>query len=129
MAITTQILEDGERNVTWKVIGTGAVGGESATLDISTLAPIDTARGLAAQRLKLKCLWFNAQGEVSIDWDATANVLAWMFGPGLAQDFNFHSFGGIPNNAGAGRTGNVIVSTAADNVSFAAILHFTKQRN
>ena len=127
MAVTTQILQDGERNVTWKVIATGAAGGESATLDITTLAPIDSSRGTKATRLNLKCIDFDASGSVDIEWEATANVLAWRFGPGTAQDFNFEKFGGIPNNAGAGRTGNVIVSTAAASAPFSVILHFVKQ--
>lgn len=45
-----------------------------------------------------------------LEFDATANVHAFTC-PDYNQDQNFRNFGGIPNNAGAGKTGDLVITT------------------
>ena len=71
--------------------------------------------------------WDISGMNVQIDWDATANVTALLLGAGQGvQDYRI--FGGVSNNAGAGKTGDVLVTTigAASNSSYTSRLGFVK---
>ena len=68
--------------------------------------------------------------EVRLDWEATVNQRLLNFvGSGHTPDYK--RFGGMPNNAGAGKTGKVLLSTqgwsASGLLSFTMTLEFTKQ--
>lgn len=90
----SQILIDGPRNVIVSVDG-------PFTLNRATLSG-------APARLTLEKLWYDtgAATDVVVQWEATANVLAWKCTS--THELDFTSFGGIVNDAGAGVTGNVI---------------------
>lgn len=116
---TVQVIEDGPRNYIIKVDGAG--GDTLATLvNVSTLDPPCT-------KLRLLKLWYNFDpaGTAELFWEATSNVsILNVFGSNDA-DMNFYRFGGIPNNAGAGVTGNVLLTTKAT-TPFSMVLHFLK---
>lgn len=68
--------------------------------------------------------------EVRLDWEATANVkIIDCVGSGHTPDYR--RFGGLTNNAGAGKTGRVVLSTqgwsASAILSFTLTLEFIKQ--
>ncbi len=92
----SQILIDGPRNVVVAVDGL-------FTLDRALLSG-------APARLTLEKLWYDtgAVTDAAIQWQATANVLAWKCTGTHALDFT--CFGGVTNDAGAGVTGNVLFS-------------------
>ena len=48
---------------------------------------------------------------VDILWDATTDVLAMNIPDAQAIDLNLRDIGGIPNNAGAGITGDIMFTT------------------
>lgn len=48
---------------------------------------------------------------VDILWDATTDVVTLTLGPDQFFTFDFSRFGGLKNNAGAGRTGNIAFTT------------------
>ena len=50
--------------------------------------------------------------EVRILWDATTDQFAWQIPQNSNYLMDLSSFGGIPNNAGAGSTGDVLFTTA-----------------
>lgn len=109
-----QILEEGPRNLVISF-----TGGGPDTVDVSELSP-------PCEELRiLKIIEDNpSDGAASIVWDATAAVTAWNSN-GHADTHCFECFGGLVNNAGAGVTGDVIVTSDADG---SLVVHFKKVR-
>jgi hypothetical protein len=112
-AVTSQTILDGERLFIAKFTnisdGTGETG--VVKIDVSTLNP--NSFGLACNGVKLNKIYGTTHGmEVRILWDATTDQFAWQLPQNTNYLMDFSSFGGIPNNAGAGSTGDVLFSTA-----------------
>lgn len=129
-SVTTQTLLDGERLVIMKFTNVSDGTGESA---VNKILPANLAAnpfGAACTDLKINKIWSTTTGmAVNILWDATADVLAWT----IPQDTNYHMcfgehLGGIPNNAGTGKTGNIAFSTvgASSGDSYSIILECIK---
>lgn len=111
-AVTTQTLLDGERLVIQKFTNISDGTGETAVNKIipANLAP--NAFGLACNGVKINRIWATTHGmEVRILWDATTDVFAWMLPQNTNYFMDFSDFGGLQNNAGAGKTGNVAFTT------------------
>ena len=111
-AVASQTILDGERLFIAKFTnisdGTGETG--VVKIDVSTLNP--SASGNACNGVKLNKIYATTFGmEVRILWDATTDVLAWMLPTNSNYLMDLSSFGGIPNNAGAGKTGDVLFTT------------------
>ena len=112
-AVTSQTILDGERLFIAKFTNISDGTGETAVLkiDVSTLNP--NSFGLACNGVKLNKIYGTTHGmEVRILWDATTDVFAWQIPQNSNYLMDFSSFGGIPNNAGAGVTGDVLFTTA-----------------
>jgi hypothetical protein len=112
-AVTSQTILDGERLFIAKFTnisdGTGETG--VTKIDVATLNP--NSFGLACNGVKINKIWANTHGmEIRILWDATTDQFAWMIPQNSTYNMDFSSFGGIPNNAGAGKNGNLLFSTA-----------------
>lgn len=123
-AVTSQTLVDGERNVVMKFTNISDGVGEAAVLkvDASTLSGAPT-------ELRIDRIIASTAGMgVNILWDATADVTAFVVGAGSHEEYDFRCFGGLRNNAGAGKTGDINFSTvgAAANATYSIILHMTK---
>jgi hypothetical protein len=50
--------------------------------------------------------------EVLMYWDATADVLIQTIPQNSLYTFDFEKFGGLTNNAGAGKNGDILFSTS-----------------
>ena len=112
-AVTTQTLLDGDRLVIQKFTNISDGTGEAAVnkVIVANLAP--NQFGLACTGVKINRIWANTHGmEVRILWDATTDAFCWMIPQNTTYDMSFDSFGGLQNNAGAGKTGNVAFTTA-----------------
>lgn len=112
-AVTSQTILDGERLFIAKFTNISDGTGETAVvkIDVATLAP--NSFNLACNGVKINKIWANTHGmEIRILWDATTDQFAWMIPQNSTYNMDFSSFGGIPNNAGAGKTGNIAFSTA-----------------
>lgn len=112
-AVTSQTILDGERLFIGKYTNISDGTGEAAVvkIDVSTLNP--NSFGLACNGVKINKIWANTHGmEVRILWDATTDQFAWMIPQNSTYNMDFSSFGGIPNNAGAGVNGDLLFSTA-----------------
>lgn len=112
-AVTSQTILDGERLFIAKYTnisdGTGETG--VVKVDVSTLNP--NAFGYACNGVKINKIWSTTHGmEVRILFDATTDTFAWMIPQNTNYFMDFSSFGGIPSNAGAGVTGDVLFSTS-----------------
>ena len=103
---TTQIVEDGARNVFIKAIG---------VLDTSNLATTDLVDPAALNpvptQLRLDEIAYSVADQLGLQilWDATADVIALALAGRGNINFKYH--GGLQNNAGAGKTGKLQVLT------------------
>jgi len=111
-AVTSQTILDGERLFIAKFTNFSDGTGETNVIkiDVSTLNP--NSFGLACNGVKLNKIYGTTHGmEVQILWDATTDVFVWQIPQNSNYLMDFSSFGGIPNNAGAGKTGDVLFTT------------------
>jgi hypothetical protein len=110
--VTSQVLLDGERLYIAKFTNISDGTGETnvVKVDVSTLSK--SSSGLACNGVKINRIWSALHGmEVRILWDATTKVLAWAGTSNGPYLMDFSSFGGIPNNGGAGKTGDIMFTT------------------
>lgn len=129
MANTVNIkkLLDGRRNAVIKVfLGSDGAAGELAdqvAVDVSTLLG-------APAKVHLTKLQFALRGfDALLEWEATADVPILTLTPELGGELCFEDFGGLSNDAGAGVTGDISITTtgftAAGDVGW-IIFHVTK---
>ena len=112
--VSSQTLLDGERLVIQKFTNISDGTGESNVVKVNVSALAPNAQGVACTGVKINKIWSSCHGmEVQILWQASTSLLAWM----LPQNTTYHMcfgehFGGITNNAGAGKTGNIAFTTS-----------------
>jgi hypothetical protein len=127
--VTSQTILDGERLFIAKYTNISDGTGETAVVkvDVSTLNP--SASGNACNGVNINKIWMTVHGmEVRILWDADVNLLAWQATSNGPYLMDFSSFGGISNNSGTGRNGDIAFSThdATAGDSYAIILECIK---
>ncbi len=128
-AVASQTILDGERLFIGKYTNISDGTGETAVVkvDVSTLNP--SASGNACNGVKINKIWMAVHGmEVRILWDATTDILAWQATSNGPYLMDFSSFGGISNNSGAGKTGDIAFTThdASAGDSYTIILECIK---
>ncbi|MEN9418429.1 MAG: hypothetical protein RI988_2049 [Pseudomonadota bacterium] len=111
-AVASQILFEGDRKVIMKFTnlsdGTGEV--KIAKVLPASLAPSNA--GKACTAVTITKIYAMTHGmEVAMYWGATADVLIALVPQNTNYVADYESFGGLWNNAGAGKTGNVLFST------------------
>lgn len=129
---TIQILEDGARNVVVKFEGVLDTSDLASTtvVDPATLSQIDSF-GNPPSQLRIDVIQYTVEDGLSVNlfWDATSPVRIEEFvGRGVQKSF---VFGGLTNNAGAGKTGKITATTqgwsASAVLSFSLIIKMVKQ--
>jgi hypothetical protein len=106
---TTSQLYDGRRNVQLKYTifsdGTGQTGVK--IIDVTTLNPNPGVH------MKIRRLRYSIEGMyVRLQWDASTPIDIAVLGAGTnILDFSDEYAGGWPNNAGAGVTGSILLTT------------------
>jgi hypothetical protein len=111
-AVTSQTILDGERLFIGKFTNISDSTGETdvVKIDVSALNP--NASGLACSGIKINKVWAQTQGmSVDILWDATVDLLCETIPADKFYMMDYSSFGGLTNNAGTGKTGDVLFTT------------------
>jgi len=110
-AVTSQTLVDGTQRAVFKFTNISDGTGESGVvkIDVSALAPFqgEPCTGVSLQRVDA----MTAGMGLNLLWDATTDVVALTFGEADFISLDFSRFGGITNNAGAGKTGDLLFTT------------------
>jgi len=120
--VASQTIIDGARNAVVKITSVSDGTGESAVtkVDVSALQN-------APAKVRIKRIHYNVQGMVArLLWDADADVtIVDLAGDGV---FDFSAFGGLPNNAGAGVTGDIKLTTVGhtNGDSYTVVLELEK---
>jgi hypothetical protein len=111
-AVTSQTILDGERLFIGKFTNISDSTGETGVVKIDVSALNANASGLACNGIKINKVWAQTQGmSVDILWDATSDLLCETIPADKFYLMDYSSFGGLPNNAGAGKTGDVLFTT------------------
>ena len=120
-----QTILDGNRNTVIKLTGVLDTSdlGQTIAVDLSTLSPLPAA--VCIEHIDYS---ISDQLEVQLLWDATTPVVILpVAGRGRMSYWNF---GGLQNNAGAGKTGNILIKTtgwASGTQVFSIVLELAKQ--
>jgi hypothetical protein len=105
-AITTQIITDGPRNATVKITGVLNTSDLAQTTVVIPGSFLPTPPTFRIYHLDYS---ISDQLEVQILWNATTDTeILSLAGRGR---MSFHDFGGLRNNAGAGKTGGIDIMT------------------
>jgi hypothetical protein len=111
-AVTSQIILDGERLFIGKFTNISDSGGETGVVKIDVSALNPSASGNACNGVKINKIWAQTYGMgVDILWDATTDLICETIPENQFYLMDYSSFGGLPNNAGTGKTGDVLFST------------------
>jgi hypothetical protein len=112
-AVTSQTLLDGERLAIMKFTNISDGTGENIVtkVNVANLAP--SASGGACNGVTVTKITSVCHGmEVRMFWDATTDVPFFMTTVNTNYENDFSSIGGITNNSGAGKNGNIVFSTS-----------------
>lgn len=111
-AVATQILFDGERKAIMKFTNLSDGTGE---VKVAKVIPADLTKSSfnkACDGVTITKIYAMTHGmEVAIYWDATTDVLVTVVPQNTNYVADYESFGGLWNNSGAGKNGQVLFST------------------
>ena len=109
-AVTSQTIIDGERNCVMKFTNVSDGSGESAVAKVDVSALASNAAGVACSEVRVMRISHAIVGmSVQLFFDATSNVLLVELAESSNGHMEFEDFGGIPNNAGSGKTGDILL--------------------
>jgi len=129
-AVATQTLFDGAKRVVQKFTNISDGSGESAVkkVDVSALETSvdgDTCTGVVIERIWWQCIGM----KVKILFDATTDAFCIELGENQSGDHDYTSFGGLTNNAGSGKTGDINFTTVGHSSAdtYTIILYLRKK--
>ena len=111
-AVATQTLLDGEKMVVQKFTNVSDGSGESEVVKVDVSALVANARGQACTGVVIEKIWWQCIGmKVQILWNATSNVFCIELGENQSGNHDYTAFGGLINNSGSGKDGDVLFTT------------------
>jgi len=130
-AVASQTIVDGPSFVALKLTNISDGTGESAVVkvDVSALEA-DSRTGLSCTDVNIERIWWQCIGmKVRILFDADTDVMAIELGENQSGDHDYSIFGGLVNNAGTGKTGDVKFTTvgASSGDTYTVILYMRKK--
>jgi len=112
-AVTSQTLFDGERLAIMKFTNISDGTGETAVTKVNVANLTSSASGKACTGVVVNKITSVCHGmEVRMYWDATTDVPFFLAAVNTNYQNDFSSAGGITNNSGAGKNGNIVFSTS-----------------
>jgi hypothetical protein len=129
-AVTSQTLIDGGKQVVMKFTNVSDGTGESAVTKVNVSALESSVDGDACTGVVIERIWWQCIGmKVQILWDATTDAFCIELGENQSGSHDYTVFGGLTNNSGSGKTGDVkfttIGHTSAD--TYTIILYMRKK--
>jgi hypothetical protein len=112
-AVTSQTLIDGERTVIMKFTNISDGTGETAVTKVNVSSLTASNSGKACTGVTVTKITSVCHGmEVRMYWDASTDVPFFLSTVNTNYENDFSTIGGITNNAGSGKNGNIVFSTA-----------------
>lgn len=129
-SFTTQILEEGPRNAVVKLTGVLDTSNLASTVAVDPANFNMSGTGQTPTQFRIDEIEYSIsdQLEVQLLWDATAPVV--IVAMAGREDIGSKKYGGLQNNAGAGKTGKISVQTtgwASGIQIFTIVLRLVKQ--
>tara|TARA_Y100000401_G_scaffold52138_1_gene40892 strand:+ start:5724 stop:6131 length:408 start_codon:yes stop_codon:yes gene_type:complete len=130
-AVASQTIVDGSSYVAIKLTNISDGTGESAVtkIDVSALEA-DSRTGLSCTDVNIERIWWQCIGmKVRILFDADTDVMAIELGENQSGDHDYSLFGGLINNAGTGKTGDIKFTTvgASSGDTYTVIMYLRKK--
>jgi len=112
-AVTSQTLLDGERLAIMKFTNISDGTGETAVTKVNVANLTASNSGKACTGVTVTKITSVCHGlEVRMYWDASTDVPFFLSTINTNYENDFSIIGGITNNSGAGKNGNIVFSTA-----------------
>jgi len=128
-AVTSQTLLDGERLAIMKFTNISDGTGESAVTKVTASSLAASNSGKACSGVTVTKIMSVCHGmEVRMYWDATTDVPFFLSAVNTNYENDFSKIGGITNNAGTGKNGNIVFSTsdASSGDTYTVVLEMVK---
>ena len=129
-AVTSQTLADGPKTAVMKFTNVSDSTGESAVTKVDVSALSASADGVTCTGVTIERIWWQCIGmKVQILWDASSDAFCIELGENQSGSHDYTVFGGLTNNAGSGKTGDINFTTvgASANDTYTVILYMRKQ--
>ena len=111
-AVTSQTIIDGERNCVMKFTNVSDGTGESAVAKVDVSALAANAAGVSCSEVRVMRVSHAIVGmSVQVFLNASSNVLLMELAESSNGHMDFKDFGGLPNNAGSGKDGDILFTT------------------
>ena len=111
-AVTSQTLFDGDKHVVMKFTNISDGTGESAVKKVDVSALNSDIYGNTCSRVAIEKIWWQCIGmKVRMFFDATSDKFIIELGENQSGYHDYSEFGGIKNNAGSGKTGDIDFTT------------------
>ena len=111
-AVTSQTIIDGERNCVMKFTNVSDGTGESAVAKVDVSALASNSAGTACSEVRVMRVSHAIVGmSVQLFLNATSNVLLVELAESSNGHMDFKDFGGLSNNAGSGKNGDILFTT------------------
>ena len=111
-AITSQTIIDGERNCVMKFTNVSDGTGESAVVKVDVSALTANSEGTSCSEVRVMRISHAIVGmSVQLFLNASTNVLLVELAESSNGHMDFKDFGGLPNNAGSGKDGDILFTT------------------
>ena len=130
--VSTQTLVDNQTTAVMLFTNISDGTGEALVNKVVVANLASNSLGQACTAVSVQKIHSACHGmEVRMYWDATTDALFFATAQNNQFTFDFSSFGGIRNSAGAGKTGNIAFSTADQTVgdTYSIILEMKKYYN
>lgn len=127
--VTSQTIIDGAKTAIVKFTNESDGTGEASVKKVDVSALSTNGAGDTCTSVTIKRIYWACRGMgVDIEFDASTNVLAICLPADSTGDEEYDTFGGIPNNAGSGKTGDLDFTTvsASNGDAYSIILVLTK---
>ena len=111
-AVTSQTLFDGDKHVVMKFTNSSDGTGESAVKKVDVSALESDINGNTCTSVAIEKIWWQCIGmKVRMFFDATSDAFIIELGENQSGYHDYSEFGGIKNNAGSGKTGDIDFTT------------------
>jgi hypothetical protein len=111
-AVTSQTIQDGERKAVLKFTNISDGSGESAVKKVDVSALASNSAGAACTEVAVAKIWWQCVGMgVELLNDASTDTLIIGLSPDSNGFHDYSDFSGIPNDAGSGKTGDIMFTT------------------
>jgi len=128
-AVTSQTLLDGERLAVMKFTNISDGTGETAVTKVNVSSLTASGSGKACTGVIVNKITSVCHGlEVRMYWDASTDVPFFLSTINTNYQNDFTDIGGITNNAGTGKNGNIVFSTsdASSGDTYTVVLEMIK---